>query len=86
MLKAGTTVECPLSNSRTELPSSRDYGQDDSRRILSTVEDGLDCSSGLVLLPGLPCSVEVAIEAREVATGDLNPDPMAFPKEVAGTD
>src|SRR5262245_10041688 len=59
-------------------------GQEDVRGVARVVKDrlpgGSTAGSGRLILP----RVEVAIEAREVARRDLEPDPMARQEDVAG--
>src|SRR5215207_9424881 len=58
--------------------------QDESRWMLSIVEDRLHRRQHLRVRAELVTGVEVAIEAREVAAGHLQTDAVPLAKEIAG--
>src|SRR5882724_3921159 len=64
-------------------PPSRYNRQDDVRWTLEVVQDGVTRQSPLGLIVVVPAGVQIAVEAREVATGDLQANAMSRAEVVA---
>jgi hypothetical protein len=64
--------------------AGRDDGQDDVRRVRGVVQDGLGGRLAVGALAKRRAGIRVGSELRVIAAGDLDPDAVARPEQVAG--